>query len=444
MRLNTTMKTALTIASFAIVGLSLTPSSLPSPFKIDAVSAENAAPVVLNEQLLQQAASTNPTISQSAIATLRSQGYAGIEAFWQKYQTEFPHNPQLRSVLDAICKQKDCDMSRLYWYTDLEAAKAAAKASGKPILSLRLLGYLDEELSCANSRFFRTALYPNSEVSAVLRDRFILHWQSERPVPKLTIDFGDGRKLERTLTGNSIHYVLNANGDPIDAIPGLYSAQAFLENLIAVEQIAKQSEDLSVRGQQQLIGNYHRDRLATLQTKWNKDLNSLGLPIQPLIRSTTPVTRTNPPSAEVAGRIPVGKMMVELPVLQRTTITTPTTKEPTPNIKLSEANWERLSRLYLGSSSLDANSLKVVERKISSQQSLPATVANFERAIAQDTVRNEYLFHAQIHDWFANGTSTRNLQALNQRVYAELFLTPASDPWLGLVPTNVYTGISSK
>ncbi|MEE3717407.1 hypothetical protein V2H45_11655 [Tumidithrix elongata RA019] len=439
MRFNTTMKTAFTIASFAIVGLSLT----PSPFKIDAVSAENVAPSALNEQLLQQATSTNPTISQSAIATLRSQGYAGIEAFWQKYQTEFPRNPQLRSVLDAICKQKDCDMSRLYWYTDLEAAKAAAKASGKPILSLRLLGYLDEELSCANSRFFRTALYPNSEVSAVLRDRFILHWQSERPVPKLTIDFGDGRKLERTLTGNSIHYVLDANGDPVDAIPGLYSAQAFLENLLLAEQIAKQSTNLSGSAKWQLIGNYHRDRLAALQTKWNKDLTRLRLPIQPLIQSAAPVDRTNPPSAEVAGRIPIGKALVELPVLRRTTVAAPT-KEQAPNTKLSDANWERLSSLYLGSSSLDANSLKVVERKLSSQQSLPATVANFERAIAQDTVRNEYLFHAQIHDWFANGTSTMHLQALNQRVYAELFLTPANDPWLGLVPTNVYTGISAK
>ena len=46
--------------------------------------------------------------------------------------------------------------SQLYWYTDLEAAKAQAKRLGKPILSLRLLGKLTDEFSCANSRFFRT------------------------------------------------------------------------------------------------------------------------------------------------------------------------------------------------------------------------------------------------------------------------------------------------
>ena len=100
-------------------------------------------------------------------------------------------------ALDGIAGQRDCYASQLFWYTDLEKAKAESKATGKPILSLRLMGNLTDEFSCANSRFFRTTLYANKEVSAALRDRFILHWQSVRPVPKVTIDFGDGRKLER-------------------------------------------------------------------------------------------------------------------------------------------------------------------------------------------------------------------------------------------------------
>jgi hypothetical protein len=55
----------------------------------------------------------------------------------------------------------------------------------------------------------------------------------------VTIDFGDGRKLEQTLTGNSIHYVLDSDGRPIDAIPGLYSPQVFLENLKDAEGAEK-------------------------------------------------------------------------------------------------------------------------------------------------------------------------------------------------------------
>ena len=40
----------------------------------------------------------------------------------------------------------------------------------------------------------------------------------------------------------------------------------------------------------------------------------------------------------------------------------------------------------------------------------------------------------QVHDWFATGHASSDADALNERVYAELFLTPSSDPWLGLIP----------
>jgi hypothetical protein len=56
-------------------------------------------------------------------------------------------------------------------------------------------------------------------------------------------------------------------------------------------------------------------------------------------------------------------------------------------------------------------------------------------------VKNEYTLHRQIHDWFAKGQAPAEVDALNERVYAELFLTPSSDPWLGLAPGNVYTAL---
>ena len=33
--------------------------------------------------------------------------------------------------------------------------------------------------------------------------------------------------------------------------------------------------------------------------------------------------------------------------------------------------------------------------------------------------------------------------AFNEKVYAELFITPKSDPWLGLLPSDVYTGLEN-
>lgn len=395
--------------------------------------------------LVKLAASQDQSVAKGAIAKLRELKNEGVAAFLTVYQKDLANNPQLRATLDAICQQKDCDASRLYWYKDLEAAKTASKESGKPILSLRLLGNLNDELSCANSRFFRTALYPNAGVSQLLRDRFILHWQSERPVPKVTIDFGDGRKLEQTLTGNSIHYVLDREGRPIDAIPGLYSPQAFMENLKDAEgavQLLDNTNDLKLR--REVLVKYHSDRLAKLEKNWRSDLTRLRLPTQPLLQPLATV----PPrvDATIASRLTFGKMAVELPTLTRTPSAPLSEVIPSsPFAKLSDANWARLARLYQNRVYLDQGSLNLMQRKLSPTASMPNVVSSFERAIAQDTVRNEYVFHAQIHSWFASGefmNSDASLTALNRRVYDQLFLTPASDPWLGLVNENVYTGIS--
>ena len=150
-------------------------------------------------------------------------GPAGVQALLDLAAADpaAGRSPGFDAALDAVCAQHDCAASHLYWYTDLAAARAEAERTGKPILSLRLLGRLDEELSCANSRFFRAVLYPDPQIAGLLRDRFVLHWESVRPVPKVTIDFGDGRRLVGTVTGNSIHYVLDSHGRLVDGLPGL-------------------------------------------------------------------------------------------------------------------------------------------------------------------------------------------------------------------------------
>jgi hypothetical protein len=37
-----------------------------------------------------------------------------------------------------------------------------------------------------------------------------------------------------------------------------------------------------------------------------------------------------------------------------------------------------------------------------------------------------------------------NFDSLNEWVYAELFLTPSKDPWLGLAPSDVYTALDGN
>lgn len=124
------------------------------------------------------------------------------------------------------------------WFSNLDQALAQARRTRRPVLSLRLLGKLDEELTCANSRFFKRMLYPEPRIARLLREAFVLHWQSVRPVPIVTIDFGGGKRITKTLTGNSLHLVLDPNGRPVDALPGLFDPDTFLRLLTRAHAIA--------------------------------------------------------------------------------------------------------------------------------------------------------------------------------------------------------------
>jgi hypothetical protein len=85
---------------------------------------------------------------------------------------------------------------------------------------------------------------------------------------------------------------------------------------------------------------------------------------------------------------------------------------------------------------------KLTAGKFDVENPLLRQIRNLERSISEDTVRNEYLFHTRIHEWLATGP-TMNVDNLNERVYAELFLTPNSDPWLGLKPDDAFTALEN-
>ena len=409
----------------------------------------------------RKATSANSSESAEAISALRAEGEAGLEAFLNEYAAELNHrrlelagtNPQAANpswqrtaaALDRICQQRDCYASELYWHTDLEKAKAAARASGKPILSLRLLGKLDEELSCANSRFFRITLYANDQVSKLLRERFILHWQSVRPVPKITIDFGDGRKLERTLTGNSIHYVLDSDARPIDALPGLYGPGAFLRELARAEAFSSQCRAAKTNEERAaLLRAYHSARVKELDSAWAMDIAKAGI-VNPPSRGAAKMTAetAKPPRAEVAAITTRAKMaIVERPVL-RGISTDPKLLDP----KAEDAAWAKIAALHLADARLDQSSRALMRAKSAGRyatpESLNRAVSDFERVIAEDTMRNEYMMRRQIHEWFVGSVVTGDVDVLNEKVYAELFLTPSSDRWLGLFPEESYTGIEN-
>ena len=372
--------------------------------------------------LAARAVSSDPAAALAAQDQLRAAGPAGLEALAAQFSTQIAARrqgapadsswPQIAAALNHVSAQYDDYASGLYWYTDLEKAKAASASSGKPILSLRLLGKLDTDLSCANSRFFRTTLYPNADISKLLRERFVLHWESVRPVPVVTIDFGDGRQLVRTVTGNSIHYILDSQGRVIDALPGLYRPSDFLSELTkTADAIAALPREDSAA-----LAAYQASTEQRLRVDWSSDLDKVSQP-------------------PAYGRFPT--------VAQLQALTT-------------DQTWQALAALPNHQVQLDDNAFRLIANKAPSaataaplavsksfvETPLVRSIRIFDGNIALDSVRNNYLFRTQILQYLATAPARAlSLTQVNNWVYTTIFLTPPSDPWFGLAPADAYAAI---
>lgn len=426
-----------------------------------------------------------PGEANEAAADLREAGPVGMEALLARIDScQGDSCAGAKEILDRVCGVRDCADIRLFWYTDLAAAEAAAAAAGKPILSLRLMGRLDEEFSCANSRFFRTVFYKNHDINQLLRDRYILHWRSVRPVPKVTIDFGDGTRLERTLTGNSIHYVLDGRGRLVDAFPGLYGPETFQRALRESAEAAREAANLNDKQLVTWVTARHTRQLNVREAAFRGDLQSLrDAASAEAARQAEEKRRAAVAKAEEERRAAVAKAeeksRAEVVANADSELEKiPTARDPwailqkTPGVLTDRSNvggletgskqageqsilqalagvtdeqLRDLAQLRRPHVHLDAASRAFLLRKhgVTDPQEGDRLVDAFESTVALDEVIDEYRTGPAILQALSDRKIREDLdlEAFNQWVYEKVFRTPLSDPWLGLAPDDVYTGL---
>ncbi len=395
--------------------------------------------------------------TEADLRAQRERGPAGLDALMAAYRTATPaERRDLEDAVDQVAAQRDASAAGLYWYTNLDEAKRVADEAKKPILSLRLLGALTDEYSCANSRFFRAVLYPHPEVNARMRG-YVLHWSTERPAPIATIDFRDGRRVVRTVTGNSVHYVLDANGRPIEAMPGLVGPTAFARWL---DESAGLHASLAGAPEQRaaVLGAHHRSVVARSQRTVASETRAVGVPgtwPAPALASYGARAMAGPsggkgknsdPSAYAAMPVAPSKAAVERPMVQALV-----PEEPPPLVET--VAWSSLAPLHLDAGLADPAIRAFLRRKnpldwTDPSRPVPLDDAQFEAmlgrftlSVAEDTAKNELALRAVTAQWLARGNL--GFTQLNGLVYSTLFLTPESDPWLGLVPPRVFTGLAN-
>ena len=461
------------------IGEAVGSSSMTAP-----VSGSGSAPPIT---WIAQALSAGPDATQAAaaLALLRALGPPALTliAQAQRQHPTLGTRPAWDRLGDLVAGQRDASASGLYWYTDLPTAEDAARLSGRPIVALRLLGKLTDEYSCANSRLFRALLYPDPQLRAVLHDQVICFWSSERAVPQVTIDLGDGRRLHTTLGGNSVHYLLDSDGQVLDALPGLYAPAAFLTQLRAGLQLyaAVRAHPARRAG---LLADYHTDALghrAQLARAHQVDPTALILhlddprilaldrftrradgsvsadPMAELSRVMDLGLKPDEANAEVpialAERLTTSKSRIELPWLRAVGVTDPplTSLLPTWTLASLASEYQKhldpdgcsvLKRQLQGLAQLSSPSAagaaprQVPATGTSAQAlSLTAAIAVCEHDLASDTVIDELVLHAAIHQHLL-ACPTDSLEQLNAWIYSTLFLTPRQEAWLGLIPSH--------
>ena len=345
-----------------------------------------------------------------SIASLRKHGQSGLDQLLDYRASrlkaegvQFSELENLELAIDKVAGQKFAIQSGLFWQTSLDEAMRLSKSENRPVLSLRMLGRLDEDLSCANSRFFRATLYPDPEIAKRLSEKFILHWQSVRDVPVVTINFGDGRQIKQPLTGNSVHLILDSTGHPFDAMPGLVSPLAFTQWLDEVTEFwSDHSRDPATF--QTSVAEHHRKRANQRRSESSMAISEKQTPAQlnpldprwtllansqlvHLAANSHALLKTQRPPAEAPMAISVTKSIAEIPILQ--------------------------------------------------------AVRPIENAIAKDTAFNLYALQTKIDDWFANSTAPADYHDFTNRIYADIFLMPLDDPWLGLSPNTNHLALDN-
>jgi hypothetical protein len=371
----------------------------------------------------------------------------------------------------------------------------------------------------------RTVLYANQGLASYLRENFILHWSSERPVPRITIDFGDGRTIERTITGNSAHYVLDANGEVLDVLTGLYHPMAFHDWLEEVQELARAVVGGNPEYTRETAADWHRARLvdgldglvkrfadnpetlrqwvpilATQATNysatfpigaslgrtsaamiWRDMPTGEGVPAPTLIRSNqinggsisdlrlgvwqpqwanpsfrgwesgayrstalSTSKRVSGQAAMLRGRPSEGAGVEAVYWPMRDRAPSASIISPTKSgIELRSFQMMDLGQMTTGT---------VVNYPVDTQVRTPVNtfgiemtpfqirLANVANNLAGDVAVGELVLRPVIHLWLAE-RSAPSFEELNRRVFADLFLTPANDPWLGLSGDGNWTGV---
>jgi hypothetical protein len=232
----------------------------------------------------------------------------------------------------------------------------------------------------------------NPEVIQFLTNEVIPYWESVGPVPKVTIELGDGRIIRRTLGGNIVTYLLSANGDVYDALPGVYTPEDYLAEIHKTMNAIKSDSN---------ILSWHQQQLASL-TK----------------------------SEEM--RITMSKAVVESPLLNALG-----KGRTSQRVAKNSATAFQDYNARLQDISKQAASISELRKSVlpNSQLNNPDEIGR--AAVETDSRNNLKLIRPAVHLLFSSYKKLPSVQQCRDQIYEDILHVPIHDPYLGLADAIV-------
>jgi len=219
-------------------------------------------------------------------------------------------------------------------------------------------------------------LFSNDQVAQFVNAAFEPVWESVHPVPLVKIDFGNYKVVTRTLHGNIATYACTADGQVLDALPGIYSAPVYLEQLKQFALLARYADQSGRDKREALLKEYHEKQAEALK-KNETPLHlarTAGLS-KALIEDRIKLVMGVPPEA------PQGQQQASKP-----------DEKPVLEAPEDVANW---------------------------------------KSLAADTKLNETARRQMIHEMLAKSGLTRP-EKVTKAIYKDVLHTDLDDPYLGL------------
>ncbi len=255
-------------------------------------------------------------------------------------------------------------------------------------------------------------LLSDDKVAKFLNEQVVPCWESLRPAPKVNIDFGDGRKLTRTLQGNTVMYLCLADGRVVDALPGVYTPADFLA------QVNQGLTFLREKGNKPTWEQVHA---------WHQTQTSTAVRSE-MMRIMVSKARVESPLLNALGA-KVDLKAALSPSAQGTAAAAPVDAKGA--FEAVSARIEDVSKQPSTGERLKASYREMPPEKRPSAEEMG------RQAVAADSRANVQLVRPAVHLLFATYTDLPSVSTCKDDVYKRVLHVPIDDPYFGLADVLV-------